>query len=474
MADATTGAANINGNPLSPNGSTNPPTGAMVGTNGVGVFTNGTPMVTSTARMVEEDFIDDPVDKVIVKQYMTGIPIDQICRYIPSVTRKGMEYEFYSVDEREQKTTTTAATAAGGATGGQATITVANAEVFNKGDEVLIKSVGAYDTPTSDLKTSAALRLLIVGEGSNTGELKVIAINGKPGTNANATIVPAIPSGAVVYRIAPAAAEGEMQSNIFSALPTKKKRYMQIFKTQIAWSSIMKESDKEVPWTMDEDADMALRELRKSIERAFIFGVQGYTYDNTKKMYVYTCGGILEQMLEGAHMLAYKPAQLVSEEWLLKNLIHPIFLNNSGSAKRYMFAGSSFVANIATLPGIQKQMDAKTVERKFGIDWKTIQFMTWSLDMYQHPLLDQFGMENCAIILDLVYVQKAVFRALSQDILDLKKSGTFDGDSTVWTEISSICLKYPQTHALIFDTDEWDPYLNTGGSSSSSSSHASA
>lgn len=482
MADAATGASAVNNTSLYPNGSTNPPTAAGVGANGVGVHTNGTPMVTPTARMVEEDFIDDPVDRLIVKQYTTGLPIDQICRYIPSVQRNGMEYEFYSVDERKFATTVKTAV---NATTGRATMYVEDVDIFNVGDEILVKNVKAWadaDRQAGDSpKNGAPLRLLVTGRGSsNDGDyLLVVAINGMRSdlnSPASPTKVPAIAAGKEIYRIANAAKETDMQGNIYSALPTKKRRFMQIFKTQVAWSTIMKDSDKEVPWTMDEDLDMAMRELRKSIERAFIFGVQGYTYDNTdgKKMFVYTCGGILEQMLEGSHLLPYVTSNLTSEEWLVKNLVHPIFLNNSGSAKRYMFAGSGFVANIATLPGIQKQMQANTVERKFGFDWKTIQFMTWSLNMYQHPILDEFGMKNCAIVLDLVYVQKAVFRKLSQDVLDLRKSGIADVDSVVVTEISSICLKYPQTHALIYVADEWNPGASWGDDSSSSSSSSSA
>lgn len=472
--DAGTGATNINSTPLSPNGSTNPPMMAGVGTNGVGVFTGGTPMITDAARRVEADFIEDPVDQQVVRQLMTGVPIDQITRHIPSIKRKGMVYEFYSIDERKCSTTVSQAVIE---TDGTATVKVEDGSFISIGDVLLVKKVPAMkeaDRSVDNPNDGAPLRLYVVGyDQGNRKNLQVVAINGKALLN-NEKRVPAIAVGTEIYRIANAAKEGEMQGNIYSAIPTKKTRFMQIFKVQVSWSSIMKESDKEVPWTMDEDADMALRDLRKSIEKAYIFGTQGYFYDSVKGMWVYTCGGILEQMLEGSRLLPYKPNQLTDEKFLLEKLVHPIFLDNSGSAKRYMFAGSGLIANIATLPGIQKQMDAKNVERKFGIDWKVIQFMTWSLDMYQHPLLDEMGMRNCAIILDLVYVQKAVFRALSQDILDLKKSGTFDGDSIVWTEISSICLKYPQTHAFIFDPDEWDPDGSYQQSSSSSSSSASA
>jgi len=467
MAEATTGAANINGTPLAPNGSTAAPARAGVGVDGRGVHMQGTPMITDMARMVEEDFIEDDVDRVIVKQMQSGFPIDQICRYIPSAQKASMRYEYYSIDERPIKTTIATKFTTG--TAGEVTIKVSDSSLFGPTDTILVKKVKASAAGTTD-KDRAPLRLYVVGLGSNTGELKVVALNG-PVDNTNKRTVPTLEVGTEVYKIAPAASEGDVQTNIFESLPTKKERYMQIFKTQVSESSIMAASNKEVDFTIDDQSEIALRNLRKSIETAYIFGVQSYTYVPSLRKWVYTCGGILEQMLEGGHMIAYTPNALANggEKYLLNDLIKPIFLGNSGTPRRYAFMGSDIVSNIATLPGIQKQMDAKQVERKYGVDWKTIQFMTWSVSMYQHPLLDEFGMSNCAIVLDLAYVQKCVFRSLSQDALKLKEAGVFDGQSMVWTEISSINLKYPETHALIFDIDEYDPGLEEESSSSSSS-----
>lgn len=458
MANPSTGAGSINGTPMNPNGSTNPPMYAGVGVDNVGVHMNGAPMVTDVARMVESDFIVDDVDRVIVKQMQSGFPIDQICRYIPSMKKSSMRYEFYSIDERPIKTTMDANGYAG-TDPDEVTINVVNANMFRPTDTILVKNVPAVAKPTgTDTRTDiekSPLRLLVTERVSSTA-IKVIALNGRV-TN-NVTTVPAIPGNSELYRMGNAAYEGDVQTNIFSSMPTKRERFMQIFKTQVSESTIMGLSKKEADFSFSDQAELALRDLRKRIEISYIFGTQAYRYNSNAEKWVYTCGGILEQMLEGAHMISYDATQGIPDEsTLIKDFVQPIFLGNSGSPKRYVFAGSNFVRQIACLPGVQRQMDANQVERKYGVDWKTIQFMTWQLDMYQHPLLDEFDMSNCAIVLDLVYVQKAVFRSLSQDVLDLVKSGTFDGRSTVWTEISSICLKYPETHALIYDINEYQP-----------------
>ena len=103
-----------------------------------------------------------------------------------------------------------------------------------------------------------------------------------------------------------------------------------------------------------------------------------------------------------------------------------------------------------------------------------IQFQNCLLDVKTHPIFDELNMTHCGLILDLAFIEKRVFRALKEDVLDLKKAGVFDGDSMVWTEISSICVKYHQCHAFIYDIDEFNPLFESDESSSSSSSSSAA
>jgi hypothetical protein len=253
-----------------------------------------------------------------------------------------------------------------------------------------------------------------------------------------------------------AAAEGEVQTEVWSVLPEKDELFMQIFKTQISESTIMAMSDKEANWTFNDQEELALRDMRKCIELSYIYGTKGYFVDTRKKKYVYTCAGIIQQILERGTVIRFNQ-NVTTEADLITNIIKPIFTDNSGSASRYMFAGSDFVTMIATISGIQKQMDATQVFRKFGVDWKAIQFMSWQLNLVQHPLMDEIGLSNCAFVLDLPYVKKQTALKLSKDALELKKAGIFDGESIVWTEISSIALKYAKTHAFICDDNQFNP-----------------
>ena len=437
VAAATAGATAINGSGMA---------NATTGSQATGVHTNplvNNGLVTDVTRLGSPDLIDDPVDREIVKMFHSAFPVDQICRHLPQGEQKGMRYAFYSVDERPIKDTVKTALTS---TTGSATLVVNNPEMFSVSDTIVVPSV------LESGSTKQPLRLYVSAVNTNDITVQPIYVQ----TNSTAMTIPAIKADTAIYRLGRAAAEGEVQTEVWSTLPEKDELFMQIFKTQISESTIMAMSEKEADWTFNDQEELALRDMRKCIELSYIYGTKGYFVDTKKKKYVYTCAGIIQQILERGTLISYTDA-ITKEADLITDVVKPIFTGNSGSASRYLFGGSDFVSMIATIEGIQKQMDATQVFRKFGVDWKAIQFMSWQLNLVQHPLLDEVGLSKCAFVLDLPYVKKQTALKLSKDALELKKAGIFDGQSTVWTEISSIALKYAKTHAFIYATDQFNP-----------------
>jgi hypothetical protein len=437
VAAATAGATAINGSGMA---------NATTGSQATGVHTNplvNNGLVTDVTRLGSPDLIDDPVDREIVKMFHSAFPVDQICRHLPQGEQKGMRYAFYSVDERPIKDTVKTALTS---TTGSATLVVNNPDMFSVSDTILVPSVLEHGS------TKQPLRLYVSAVNTNDITVQPIYVQ----TTSAAMTIPAIKENTAIYRLGRAAAEGEVQTEVWSTLPEKDELFMQIFKTQISESTIMAMSEKEADWTFNDQEELALRDMRKCIELSYIYGTKGYFVDTKKKKYVYTCAGIIQQILERGTLISYTEA-ITKEADLITDVVKPIFTGNSGSASRYLFGGSDFVSMIATIEGIQKQMDATQVFRKFGVDWKAIQFMSWQLNLVQHPLLDEVGLSKCAFVLDLPYVKKQTALRLSKDALELKKAGIFDGQSTVWTEISSIALKYAKTHAFIYATDQFNP-----------------
>lgn len=415
-------------------------------------------LVTDTARLGSPDLIDDPIDKMVVKMFQSAVAVDQICRHITNVKQNGMRYSFWSVDTRPiaAKTTADAGNVASATT---VKLKVDNINMFDKTDTVVVPGVRGYGYTSTTRSLATPLVLYVQSIDATNGELVCQAVNGKWAQTGN--LIPKIPNGSVIYRMSHAASEGDVQTTPYAALPEPDELFMQIFKTQVMESTISIDSDKKVNWSLADQQELALYNMRKEIELSYIYGVKGYFRDTLTKRYVYTCSGAIQQILEKGTVIPYEEANLsadaAGEAFLMTNIVKPIFLGNSGSASRYMFAGSDIVARIGGIGSIQKQIGATQVLRKFGIDWKTLQFMSWQINLYQHPLLDEIGLSKCAFVLDLPHVRKNVFRSLTNDVLDLIKSGIFDGKSTVWTEISSIGLKYPKCHAFIYETSQFAP-----------------
>lgn len=434
---------------------------AVVGHEGVGVHlkngSNG--LNTDDIRLGSPDLIDDPIDRAIVKMFQSAVAVDQICRHLKQVKQNGMRYSFYSVDTRPIKDTLAEDFATAN---GRGKLIVTNSNIFDKTDEIVIPSV----TECNGLIGSAALvplHLYVESVGVDDNGKHFLMVSP---INCENNVIPdiEIPTGGevVIYRLGHAASEGDVQTTPFSALPEPDEFFMQIFKTQVMETSISAESDKKVDWTINDQQELALYNLRKEIELCYIYGCKGYFRDQVTKRYVYTCAGIIQQILEKGNVIHYVDTTdgvdtPLTDKALMEVIAKPIFLGNSGSATRYMFAGTDLVTKIATIPSVTRQMGATEVKREFGIDWSTIRLMSWSLQLYHHPLLDEIGLSRCAFVLDLPYVRKNVFRSLKEDVLELVKAGVYDGKSSVWTEISSIALKYPKCHAYIVADDVVTP-----------------
>ncbi len=449
---------------------------AGVGEFGTGIHTQpvanpGT--VTDTTRQAAPDLIKDPVDSKITRMAHSGIPIDQITRHSSSLQNQGMRYEHYSVDNRpisttilDRSDTTDTSADANALTAKASTSTtrtgyfyVDNPSMLSVSDTLILLGEKGYEFESNTISaTTANLPLALYVEAVDGNKITVSAINGLYNSSTGTCGIPKITSGGTVVRLGKAVQEGVVQTAVTDSFPSKQTVFMQIFKCQVSESTIQQLSAKEVDWSFEDQSDMALFDMRRGIELSYIAGIKGYRLDTSTKRYTYTCAGIIQQIIESGNVVTYKGEDL-TEENIVKTLVEPAFRGNSGSPTRYLFAGSDMVVNIASAAkNFQKNINSTQVLSRFGYDFKQLSFMGWNLNLYQHPLLDDLGLSQCGFILDLNYVRKIYFRSLSSDALELKKTGIFDGNTVVWTEISSIVLKYPKTHTFIIGSD---PALST-------------
>lgn len=398
-------------------------------------------LTTDVTRQESPDLILDTVDQRITKMRPSATPLDQIMRHATPKKAGTMKFEYYSTDIRPVKATVTVKFTQD-TTKDYADLTVDNGKLFDETDTIYVPSVtGFTETGAASIK---ALVLYVVSVSGNT--VKVQAANGGAGIGANEgyMYVPTINANTKIYRMARAASEGEVQTSPYSSLPTKKNNYCQIFKCQVAMTSIQALSDKEIKWTPSEIEEQAVYEFRMAMEASYLFGVKSYFYNSLKKAWVYTTEGVVNSITK---KIEYPASGMMNED--VVDIHKDIFTGNSGSRRRIMLAGSGFVAKWSKIRSVEKQLEAGNTVVVWGIEWKSVSTNFGETLLLQHDLLDMYGFEEKAIVIDPQYLDKWSFKSLTRDVLDLKKAGTYDGDVAVLTEISGPALRYPGCHAIL-------------------------
>ena len=285
--------------------------------------------------------------------------------------------------------------------------------------------------------------LLVIGKDTVTNTLTVVAINGNEDA-AGSMSVPAIAENTEIFRMGRAAAEGEMKTASYASLPKKQKNYCQIFKFQLAQSTIQKLSAKEVKWEWSEIEEQGIFEFKRDQEASAWFGAKGLTYDGVKDQDIYTTGGIVGSITQKT---TFTKGQVTNED--LVDMCKDIFQGNAGNKKRILVAGSGFVAEFSKIGTVEKQMEAGNTAVAWGMEWKEIRSNFGNLLLMQLDLFDEYGFEDKAVVLDPDFVDKYSFVPFGKFDLDLKKSGEFDGDVTVFSEICGYALRYPSCHRII-------------------------
>lgn len=388
---------------------------------------------TDVTRQESPDLLEDTLDSVIVKVRPTKTPLVSILALSKANQKKtnNMRFAYYSLGVRDRVTEITAEVA-GGATS-VATIKVENARLFDESDTIRI--VDGYKEYSCYVESS----------DDSTGELRVQMIYDQESESEPA--FPAIANGATVYRCSRAAAEGDMQTVQYTALPSKERNYCQIFKMQVGETTLQRLADKEVPFTLNDVEEQAIYEMKRDMEASYLFNQsKGYFHNLKKKKCIYTTAGIVPEILKKGKNLSLSLTPTNEE---LIDLSKDIFTGNNGSEKRLVFCGSEAMARISKIGLVQKQMEAGNTEIVFGVTFNKIVTNFGELYVMQHDALDENGYENKLIVLDPQFIDEYTLLPTSKESLDLKKAGVFDGDVSVTTKISGIAVKNHACHAIV-------------------------
>lgn len=407
-------------------------------------------------RNVAPGLFRDQSDENIVKMGWSQTPINAMMRDMGSRKVNSTVFKHWSVDLRVVDGATGSAKQTISGKNLDRTIpkptdiTVVDAYIFDESDQIMFAGLPGYKVENGVFTALSNVNLnALVLEIKDATTITVQFLNGE--TDATGTKSLEIPANTPIANLGHAVAEEDASTTPWFSLPTPDEQYIQKFMVQSQVSTVFQQSAKEVNWTENDVDEVIVHQLLEDIEKSYLFSVKSYTFNPTEKRYTRTCSGIIEQMMLGGSTVVelYKGDIEFSD---LLTATNDTFIGNSGSNTRYGYMGCNVAPAIWGIKDITKMVTIKEF-RAFNYDFSQLSLMGYNIRFYHHPLFDKMdkagtSYRNWALILDRQYIERRVYRSMEETVLELKKTGTYDGNSRVWCEMSAPVVKYPKAHAL--------------------------
>lgn len=417
---------------------------ALVATGAGGEMVANGPVTTDIVHSSENDYLLNEIDRQITKIRPMATPVDQLSRLAGAKRCGSMVVDYYNVDTKPTKCAvkTAVTTSDDGMYTEEDTrkrLQTTNDAIFDVSDTILVKGVSGYDA--NGAKSDCDLVLYVVGKEDSKG-LTVMAANGITSGDMSG-VIPSIPKGTELIRMGRAATELDVQTAQFEALPQRASQNCQIFKAQVEQSVLHRIANKEVDWTLNDQGEAAIYDMRLGMEKSFLFGIKRRLYDYQKRENVYLTGGIWHQ---AGKQFEYSPSDFTEET--LVDMMREAFTGNAGSKRKVLLGGSAFISRLNKLT-YSKVVNAGESVVKWGIDFSELRSKFGKLYVLLSEVFDECGMENNAMIIDPEYLQKYSHLPFGTEALNLKASGQRNTDAIVLTEASCLVLRYPKAHMRV-------------------------
>lgn len=394
----------------------------------------GSPLTNAVTRETAPDLLLNDIDSRIVKVRPMATPVDQISRISDARKCKSMIAEYYSVDTVPAMTTVAEDTAENKSKDSGA-IKVETPSIFSVTETVLIPDI------TVDGKKTDCVYYVTAVEDT---QIKVRVI----GRDNEQTKFPLIPAGSSVIRMGRAAAELDVQTTQAQAIPVKHKNYCQIFKAQVELGNLQRVAAKEVGWSLTDQEELAVIDMRQGMEKSFLFG-KGYRFDKGAGFgEVFMTEGIWHQT---DNDFRYTKGRLTPQR--LVALSRQAFTGCGASSRKVLIAGSGLIEALSSMETVKMVGATQTVTR-WGIDFTEIHTKFGRLYVVLSETFDACGHPDDGMIIDPEYLQKYVHLPFRTLPIDLSKSGQRNTRVTVLTEASCLVLRYPTAHVRIIAGEE--------------------
>lgn len=406
------------------------------GTDGGQHVVNG-PLTTDITREASASLLVNEIDRQIVKIRPMATPVDQLSRCAGAKHSGSMIVDYYNVDTKPTSVTVKSFTTNDDMTRG--VMKTSNDNLIDVSDTLLCENVSGYDEDGN--ADDKSMLVLYVAAKDDNG-VTVMAVNGIPDKE-DGILVPDVEVGTKLIRMGRAASELDVQTTQFEALPQKAQNFCQIFKMQIEQSTLQKIANKEVGWTMSDQEEAAIYDMRLGMEKNFLFGVKRKIYDYRKKEYVMLTGGIWNQ---AGKTFTYSDDKLTQDTVI--DMMREAFTGNAGSKRKVLIGGSGLIGRLNKLD-YTKVINARESVAKWGIDFTEMTSKFGKLYVLLSEVFDECGMPDNGMIIDPEYLQKYSHLPFGTEALNLKSAGVRNTDALVLTEASCLVLRYPKAHVRI-------------------------
>ena len=384
---------------------------------------DGTTVVGATApstSVVEAGYIEEDLDKQIVKVRPQDTPIDTFTRSIANnESCKSWEAGGWEIGTRETRDTVATAYVAGTSTANQ--LVVDNVDMWKPGDTFVINaySSSADQGPMTD-GSGNPVQCLVKSVDSANNKLVVQRVGTLSAT------LPNVGEDYILCRLSPAVSELEASVEGYAIQPSDRKYYNQTHMCQVEESVIHSLLKKKVAMDFSVYKEQTIWDFKRGMELANLFGVGGLS-KNAKGELVHLSTGLWWQMNQQS-TVDFSQA-MTDQNW---NAIgKAIFEGNNGADRRLLFAGNALLEQIANAKSYQKQLEAKNTEMVLGLRVYKIETPFGELLVKPMGSLFEGYFSKCGMVIDPNFVKKYIMEPLQTTNLDLNKTGQRRVDNAV-------------------------------------------
>lgn len=421
------------------------PGGGTSMTEGTGVSPEGVLSKGEGEEASPELFMAD-VDKRVTKISQMRTPIDQISRKSGRSTKcDSLEVKYYSVGNRpiegEVKTELLVST-----TADRFALDLVDSSMLDIQDTVRFVGINGYKEDGTTVDTGVDFIALVIAIDSS-GYRVCQPING----GANNVGYPAIPAGTKIIRMGRAGAEFDVQTSVFSNVPTPDTQYCQKFMMQVEESTWAQMGKKEADWGFSDLERDGIESLKLGMEGSFMFGSKRKFKHAMSKQLVYTTGGIywmVGKKIDLGTWDATAGKTIITDDNLV-DVTKDLFTGpGAGNRMKVGFAGKDALAALSKIKSDNKRIDRPNVE-VWDLKFKSFETEFGEILIMYSEFMDLQRKSDEVLVIDPEYLTKRYFKGWTRENYNFKELAIRDTKAVVLTEESCIYLTNPNAHAIL-------------------------